>query len=164
MAINAALIPYSVQLWDLYLYCWLIGLSAGAWNNANNVWLIEMWQKNSAPILQLSQFMYGIGTIIGPLIDRPYLTGEIGNSLNEMDVSNSTLLPLINTSIINHEDIDRRSKLKTPFLISGVIQLIGIYLISKSIGCPDFFFSKFRSYSYGNYVFDQKISASFKKH
>jgi hypothetical protein len=69
--------------------------------------------------------MYGIGTIFGPLLEKPYLTGEQISYLNVTNISSATLFSMNNiTNAI--ENIDRRSKLKTPFLISGIIQIIGI--------------------------------------
>jgi MFS family permease len=127
MGISIILIPYSPNLWTLYLCFWLIGLSTSAWNNTNNVWLIEMWPQNNAPVLQFSQFMYGIGTIFGPLIDRPYLTGETVFNFEDVINSGTNTSLIANTTFIT-EDNERRSKLKTPFLIIGIIQIIGIHL------------------------------------
>jgi MFS family permease len=125
MSITTALVPYSQSLWNLYLIIWLYGFGCGAWNSAVNVWLIEIWLQKSAPILLLSQFMYGIGTIFGPLLDKPYLTGEQISHLNVTNISSATLFSMNNmTNAV--ENIDRRCKLKTPFLISGIIQIIGI--------------------------------------
>jgi hypothetical protein len=72
--------------------------------------------------------MYGVGAIVGPLINRPYLTGE-----QDLDLMNQTYILDLNSTISNNnktsfiiDESERRSKLKTPFLISGIIQLIGI--------------------------------------
>jgi MFS family permease len=125
MGITSALVPHFKKLWTLYFNFWLYGLGCGAWNNANNVWLIEMWQQNSAPVLQLSQFVFGIGSILGPLIAKPYLTGEPDLTLNRTDSLSSTKNTFFTTSIVHV--IDRRSKLKTPFITASIIQMIGIY-------------------------------------
>ncbi len=125
-SITTALVPYSYKLWTLYLNFWWYGFGCGAWNIALSVWLIEMWQKNSAPFLQLSQFVYGIGTILGPLLDKPYLTGEQALDSVETNISNATELPFDNITDI-FGVIDRRSNLKTPFLISGITQIISIH-------------------------------------
>ncbi len=76
--------------------------------------------------MQFSQFMYGIGTIFGPLLDKPYLTGEQVLDSVETNILNITELTFDNMTGINGK-IDRRSNLKTPFLISGIIQIIGIH-------------------------------------
>jgi hypothetical protein len=81
-----------------------------------------MWQKRSPSALQFSQFMYGVGCILGPLLVEPYLTGEL-KSNNTTNSSISTTISTIITTDIN-ETIDRRSKLKLPFIIGGALQSI----------------------------------------
>ncbi|CAG2181536.1 unnamed protein product [Oppiella nova] len=38
---------------------------------------MEIWQHRSGPVLFLAQLMLGVGFTIGPLIDKPYLTGDL---------------------------------------------------------------------------------------
>jgi hypothetical protein len=75
--------------------------------------------------------VYGIGAILAPLIDKPYLTGE-----QDLDLMNKTFILDLNSTISNNnktlfiiDESERKSKLKTPFLISGIIQIIGILLM-----------------------------------
>jgi hypothetical protein len=75
--------------------------------------------------------MYGIEAILAPLIDKPYLTGE-----QDLDLMNKTFILDLNSTISNNnktlftiDESERKSKLKTPFLISGIIQIIGILLM-----------------------------------
>lgn len=110
LGISLILVPYSQKLWHLYLCAFVFGLGSGNWYTGLSVWIIELWQQKSPPMLQLLQFLYGIGTIFGPLIDKPYLTGEHQYNSNTTNIS------------VN----ERRSKLKIPFLIIGVIEMIGI--------------------------------------
>ncbi|CAG2106501.1 unnamed protein product [Medioppia subpectinata] len=77
MSVASLLVSWSQRLSHLYLYNGIFGLGAGAWINAKNVWTIELWQHRSAPVLQLSALMFGVGSILGPLIDDPYLIGHI---------------------------------------------------------------------------------------
>ena len=123
------LIPYSEQLWHLYLLISIYGLGSGAWNCANRVWVLEMWPKpaQSGAILHLSGFMYGLGTILGPIIERPYLTGlqEVEYNLNYADIlrtdDQNNSLPSITSDFVSM----RRYKLQKPFFVFGVIHLIG---------------------------------------
>ena len=105
------LIPYSTHLWQIYLLVWISFFGAGATDIGNQVWLIEMWQKKCGPFLQMSGFAYGVGIILGPLIDKPYLSGHNANI----------------TSPERREGM--REELKIPFLISGVVTLIGLFLL-----------------------------------
>lgn len=109
MAITSTLVPFTRNIWQLFVCAFLFGVGAGAWITSYNVWLIEMWKGKAGQVLFLSQLMYGVGSVVGPLIDRPYLTGEPEN----------------NSTIISVED--RRDKLTVPYLISGGVQVICQY-------------------------------------
>lgn len=116
------MVPYAQTVWQLYILIFAYALGAGAFINSKNVWLVEIWQNKSGPVLQICGFMYGIGNILGPLIDRPFLTGE---NLTRIGDNSSDVL-MMNITAPDSVDIEmRRGKLKTPFLISGLIQLIG---------------------------------------
>lgn len=116
MAMGTIFMPYAKELWHLYICIFFYGFGIGAWNNSNNVWLMEMWQENSPSVLQFSQAIYGVGTILGPLVVRPYLTGQYefeDEADNSMAVDADTLAASIG------------DKLKLPFLIDGIIECIG---------------------------------------
>lgn len=143
MSISCILIPYSQRLWHLYVYNWIYGFGSGAWINAKNVWTIELWSHRSAPVLQLSGLMFGVGSILGPLIDDPYLTGHV--------------IPSNGSVLLNMTQIeeDRMHNIRSPFLITASIQMIGIFKIKYKI---DFNIkSDFRSHFVNNYVFSAKI-------
>ena len=99
-----------VPLYVLYVCGFLIGIGGGSWDSTFNVWIIEIWQHNNGPILQLSQFAFGIGSIIGPLIDQPFLRGEPKTGGGDQPK-------------VDH--LDRSALLSTPFAIIGGIQLLG---------------------------------------
>ena len=124
-------VPNSRALVCLYCCAFVIGTCAGAWSNAKTVWLIEIWQKKSAPVLHLCSFLFGIGTIIGPLLEECHLTGEVQINLNSTDSSNATSqgeptsLNLTSQDPAVYELSDRRAKLMIPFIIIGSMQFIG---------------------------------------
>lgn len=119
MSLASALIPYSETLTHIYVCGLVIGLGSGCWNGIANVWLIELWKNKSAPFLQLIQFMYGIGTVLSPLINQLFL--------GEDDTTDQTIAaPVLNSTTVNITSdtvSDKRESLKTPFLINGVIQI-----------------------------------------
>ena len=139
--------PYCHQLWQLYLCSFITGLGYGIYFNTNNVWLLELFGDKAGPILQLSGFVYGIGTILGPLLYQPYVTGEVlthsdqNIALNIEELLfvfednktamnfNTTYLTLnSNQSLIAYngsEEVLRQHKLRIPFLICGIIVIIG---------------------------------------
>ena len=87
-----------------------------------------MWQQHSPSFLQFSQFIYGVGTILGPLIVGPYLSGEV-DFKEKVTTSNGTVINVLNdTEIIAHQVL-RREKLKFPYLIGGLLQCIGKFKI-----------------------------------
>ena len=102
-----------------------VNMGGGAFDSSNAVWSIEMWKNKAPSVLCLSQMMYGFGSILGPLITKPYVRGDISNST---DGSNTTTTPLpLNTTTdddINYS-IDRRPLLEIPFMTAGVITLSG---------------------------------------
>ena len=144
------MIPYSEELWQLYLCSFITGLGYGVYFNSNNVWILELFSDKAGPILQLSGFIYGIGTILGPLLYQPYVTGEIQTQHdfnqfsafsidenliifddNQTEMANNQTYYLTlnsNESSIADNGMDdglRRSKLKIPFMVCGIIAIIG---------------------------------------
>ena len=76
------------------------------------MWIMEIWQHRSGPVLFLAQLMLGVGFTIGPLIDKPYLTGDLTSGATDDNYNKNNALIDVN---------ERRSKLFVPFLISGCI-------------------------------------------
>ncbi|CAG2115099.1 unnamed protein product [Medioppia subpectinata] len=136
MSVASLLIPWSQRLSHLYLYNGIFGMGAGAWINAKNVWTIELWQHRSAPVLQLSALMFGVGSILGPLIDDPYLIGHI-KQLTVIDntpidgltgaVGNDSAGSFdVNVTVIEDQ---RLHNVRSPFVICAIIQIIGPILL-----------------------------------
>ena len=128
--------PLCTSLWQFYLTCFISSFGGGIWDSGNSVWVVEMWGRHSPPVLNLSQMMYGIGMIIGPLLVKPYLYGDLSNKTvtDSTKSSFTTTLPTVlstttlspnNTSEddINYS-VDRRSALKIPFMIGGGITVL----------------------------------------
>ncbi|CAG2111937.1 unnamed protein product [Medioppia subpectinata] len=136
MSVASLLIPWSQRLSHLYLYNGIFGLGAGAWINAKNVWTIELWQHRSAPVLQLSALMFGVGSILGPLIDDPYLIGHIKqltvidntpiDGLTGAVGNDSTGSFDVNVTVIENQ---RLHNVRSPFVICAIIQIIGPILL-----------------------------------
>ena len=113
-----------------YLSIFLSGLGGGIWDSGNSVWTVEMWKDNSAPVLQLSQMMYGCGAIIAPLLVEPFIYGDLSkkddNTGTTASALNMTTLSAIttNTSDDINYSVDRRSKMRVPFFVGGGLTLI----------------------------------------
>lgn len=74
--ISTALLPMSPSFWFMYLFGLIEGIGAGVIDVVKTVWLIEMWDSKSGSLLQLSEFGYGLGITIGPLVVGPFLVGQ----------------------------------------------------------------------------------------
>ena len=112
-----------------------MGVCSAAWSSAKTVWIIELWQSKSAPVLHTCSFLFGIGTIIGPLIDKCYVTGEVDldiQAINNTEQANSTN----EQEHITYQLTHRRERLMIPFLIIGSVQLFGecshVYFVDRS--------------------------------
>ena len=151
MAITLALVPHAPNLGALYGCAIGIGFGSGVLNTIINVWIIEMWKEKSPPILQLPGLTFGIGTILSPNIIKPFLkhrNEECGHFNNTSANTTMTTMSTITTAVhsvltstisntsekaITHTcdwfydkefEEGRRTLLKPPFYILGVIQLI----------------------------------------
>ena len=116
-AIVCAIMPFTPSLAVFLILGIVFSYGNGTLDAAQNTWFIEMWQERSNSVLQLAQFMFGLGTIVTPIIEGPYLTGET----NATD-SNST-----NSSVTPH---DRRMLLAKPYALIGAIQLSSVLLLA----------------------------------
>ena len=120
IAVTVAFMPHYNFLALFFTFLTFNGIGGGSWDSSNNIWLIEMWPKHNGPIMQFTQFMYGLGTIVGPILVSPYVHGDPDNSTETA-----------NTTDITPEE--RIKELTLPFAVTGTIQIIGIYKIVGSI-------------------------------
>ncbi|CAG2108049.1 unnamed protein product [Medioppia subpectinata] len=130
MAIFGGLYPWCPSIWWLYGASAVGGVGAGAWDSASSIWMVEMWAHNSGPLLQILQCMYGLGSIVGPLIVGQYVLGDMACEGTDGDTTTTqalgdttTALILITTTDINYS-VDRGSRLKPPFAIIAVLGVI----------------------------------------
>ena len=116
--------PFCTSLWQLYLCAGLSQLGLGAFEGGNSMWVVEMWRQNSAPVLQFTKAMYGFGTIMAPIVAKPYLIGEldVNNSTDIITVGNITT---VMTKEQLNESIERRDHIKVPFIIAGAVTMSG---------------------------------------
>ncbi|XP_054162214.1 major facilitator superfamily domain-containing protein 4A-like [Oppia nitens] len=127
-SVSLAGLPHSPNIWFIYVSAWLIGVGAGSWNSIINVWLIEIWQHRSAPVLQFVQFMFGMGTIFSPLLLKTYLSGDRYDVITARYQLNARAINLLaNYTVIDNDQVsDNKNnyahQLWIPFLISGICQ------------------------------------------
>lgn len=110
-AVSIAAIPFCGVLAVLFVVMTLNGCGAGAFDSSNSISLVEMWPNSNSAMLQASQFMFGLGTIIGPMLVSPFVYGEAGNDTS--------------SKAFNITAEERQHSLMIPFAISGVLQIVG---------------------------------------
>lgn len=119
LAITISLVPHYSHLWLLFTALVFNGLGGGCWDSSNNIWLVDIWKSNNGPIMQASQFMYGLGTIVGPVIVSPFVHGE--------DHDNNKTIEDYPPEKLVHD-------LSLPFIIVGAIQIISkTKVVSNSV-------------------------------
>ncbi|XP_054162209.1 uncharacterized protein LOC128960162 [Oppia nitens] len=133
MSLSTIFFPWATTLWQLWLCSLLYGFGVGSWNGCNNVVLVEMWKHRSPSMLLFAQFVWGVGTILGPLLVEAYV---IGNDVcpgvtqeechrQQQQHSNPTTVEPNSRCTEWCLNFDRRPQLKIPFLIGGCLELLG---------------------------------------
>ena len=110
-----ALIPLVSDLWTVYLLAFLMNLGVAAFECGAYVWIISMWNSKSSPIMHLTMALFSLGMMLGPLLDTPFILGDVTKGDPQMAALNTTLRDQINYSI------NRREQLMIPFLIGSAI-------------------------------------------
>ena len=123
LGVFTAIMPFCTSIWQLYLSSFISLVGGGAFDVGVVPWIIEIWGQHSAPLLQLLKASQGLGVIFGPLLDEPFLMGE----LQVMNITryhkNETLIEMA-TEELNYS-IDRRTNLQIPFLVTGCVAIPG---------------------------------------
>lgn len=117
--VSNACVPQLKHIALLYGAIFITGLGGGNWMAVTITWMIELWSVDwprlFPALLQAFQLVYGIGTIIGPLVAKPFLYGY----MNETEVEKINV-----TEYLEKVEI-RRSSLAVPYAISGSLHAFG---------------------------------------
>ena len=127
ISLSLGFMPHSLDLSVLFALTLLMGVGSAIVNVVANVWLTQLWQSDCAPILQIPGFTFGIGTVLSPVILKPYLLDLRTNStLNYTAMAEtSSAVPSTTTQSYDQNfETERRELLKTPFLVMAFIQMI----------------------------------------
>ena len=129
-ALICAFFPFSPSLIIFLSLGFVFSFGTGTLDVTQNTWIIEMWQQNSNSVLQLAQFMYGLGMIVSPIIEGPYLTGE--NDGQNFTNQNMTAQNITFNNTLVHLNVtgeERRILLSKPFAVVGGVQLSAMLLM-----------------------------------
>ncbi|XP_054161317.1 uncharacterized protein LOC128959398 [Oppia nitens] len=126
MTLTTILFPWANTLCQLWLLGFLYGLGSGCWVVSNNVVLIELWKHRSPTILLLCHTLWGLGSILGPLVVSLYIIGnDVCPGVTQQECSKHMIE---SNSRCNYLCLtyDRRPLLKMPFLFGGLVYLLGL--------------------------------------
>ncbi|XP_049524126.1 LOW QUALITY PROTEIN: sodium-dependent glucose transporter 1A-like [Dermacentor silvarum] len=80
-SITVLMVPLCGALLVAHVMVFFMGLSLGAFGTGANVWIINMWPEDSSPALHIFHFAFAVGSLMAPLIAKPFLSlGAAGNS------------------------------------------------------------------------------------
>ena len=77
LSVSCAVTPLLPNIWLLYLSAFVGGACSSVVSSAYTVWLMEIWKGKSNSMLQASELAFGIGSILAPVIMKPFLVGEV---------------------------------------------------------------------------------------
>ncbi|OTF75103.1 hypothetical protein BLA29_002080 [Euroglyphus maynei] len=103
-------IPYYGKIQNLFIAGTIGGMGFGSWDCSNTFWLMEMWPKHQASIIQAQQFVFGLGTITSAIIMSQFVKG-------------------INTNGTEVTVKSRQDSLIIPFASIGSVQLISSIIL-----------------------------------
>jgi len=86
------LFPYAHSVTILFILASICGLTAGGFDTAQIVWIIEMWE-NPGVFIQTQHFAYALGTLISPLLVKPFLADDQHGSEGKVDQGTTLWIP-----------------------------------------------------------------------
>ncbi|XP_050032898.2 sodium-dependent glucose transporter 1A-like [Dermacentor andersoni] len=88
-SVTVLMVPLSGVLLVAHVMVFFMGLSLGAFGTGANVWIINMWPEDSSPALHIFHFAFAVGSLVAPLIVKPFLSrGGADNSNFLREVAN----------------------------------------------------------------------------
>lgn len=76
-AIATAVVPFSSNLWLLWVSQGVVGFAIAGLDVAATVWMLQTWTgHNVDPFMQAMQAAYAIGQMIIPILSAPFLSSE----------------------------------------------------------------------------------------
>ncbi|XP_064477312.1 uncharacterized protein LOC135391136 [Ornithodoros turicata] len=73
-SVGIIVMPFCTELATLMVCTAVTGLTMGFLDTGGNVWCLDMWGRQSAPIMQALHFCFGLGALVAPLVAEPFLS------------------------------------------------------------------------------------------
>ena len=74
VALTMALMPHLPSVNLLFFIFAINGFATGGIEASTDVWVVEMWGHDCGPYVQALHFVFGVGSIITPLVVEPFLS------------------------------------------------------------------------------------------
>lgn len=75
-AITTGILPHMRQLWSLLFVFFLNGASVALYETGGYVFILQLWERDAAPVMQALMFMFGFGGLLAPVIAEPFLVSR----------------------------------------------------------------------------------------
>lgn len=94
-AVATIAIPMSQTLEQLFVAFFVYGFCFGFFETGCNLYTLRLWDESASPFLQALQFMYGVGSLVAPVVARPFLStyGEFGEQDSDLKAGNQLIFP-----------------------------------------------------------------------
>ncbi|CAH1785779.1 unnamed protein product [Owenia fusiformis] len=79
-AVAVTITPWFTQLALVVTALGFLGISSGILDTCGQVFLLLVWESKIGPYFQLSHFFFGIGSFIGPLLAKPFISSYRSNA------------------------------------------------------------------------------------
>jgi hypothetical protein len=140
-----ALTPHLPSINSLYVNFALNGYASAGIESITDVWIIEMWQQECGPYVQALHFVFGLGSVMTPLVVEPYLSGKVSEDIDSdnyntiaslvTDYVNETETTIIylpqlayNQSVVENEELFR-SRVYIPYSCGAIAIAFSAFII-----------------------------------
>jgi len=119
--------PWNTSLTGLAVTLCVNGFFLAIYDVGSNVWIMNVWGDLSSPFIQILHFMFGVGSILGPLLAKPFLVNDELLELSNNDTQcNSSGTVNNSTDICAEEEI----MVQWPYLIVSLYTLVTVSIFA----------------------------------
>jgi MFS family permease len=109
--------PHCPTLTTFFITGSLLGYFVGAYDAAQLVWMMEIWQSKAGPFMQAQHFCYALGSNLPPLLLAPFLVNDDDDDGVDFGTSTTDISSYLSSTIIM--EAEKESKIFIPFTIGG---------------------------------------------
>lgn len=130
MGVTLAAIPLCSSMTLFFVNTAVNGFVAGGSDTAVNVWMMELWTDKTGPYLQTMHFVFGGGSILAPLIVKPFLCTQSHSQQSMTNFTEITNATNKTNTLAMDERSEQSSQLYIPYGICGGVLIIAAFLLA----------------------------------